>query len=412
MKGVSALGREPLPLNGIRITDFSWALAGPLCTQLLGAMGAEVIKIETSKRLDALRGAEPFADGVPGPNRSGRFNNLNLCKKGCTLDLTKPEAVELVNGLIKLSDVVIENFAFGVMARLGLGHETVLKIRPDLIYVSSSGLGAAGPKKHHVAFGNTVHAFSGLTALTGYYQGPPRGIGGTFSDPLTGITAAFAILAALHHRADTGLGQFVDLSMAEATLAQLPEAVMDYTMNGRVRGCEGNRDGSMAPHNTYPTRGEDEWVCIAVSSEEEWKSLCRAMGSPSWAAEDKFSDMFRRLQHQDELDSLIGEWTSSFSSREITDMLQKAGVPAGPSSNLEQFVTDPHLRARGYLFELDHPEAGRRTVSGLPWKLSHCPEPAYWPAPMLGEHNGYVFQELLGLAGDRVAELTASGVIC
>ncbi|MFH1486904.1 MAG: CoA transferase [Chloroflexota bacterium] len=407
-KGVS--GMDSLPLEGVRIVDFTWVLAGPLCTQMLAAMGADVVKIESSRRLDEARTREPFADRIPGPNRSGPFNSINPCKKSCTLNLTKPEAVELARRLIKLSDVVIDNFAFGVMERLGLGHEVLMKLKPDLIVVSCTGLGATGPRRHYVAFGTILHAFAGLTGLIGYPGGSPKAMGGPYTDPLTGIGAAFAILAALHHRAESGQGQFIDISMAEATIAQLPEAIMDYTMNGRIRGREGNRDDIMAPHDAYPCRGGDRWVCIAVTNEEEWQSLCRAMGTPSWTNDARFSDMFSRRRNLKELDELISAWTSSRTSYEVMHILQEAGVPAGPSSTLKDMVTDPHLNERGYFFELDHPETGRRIVSGLPWKLGNHPKLEYQPAPVLGQHNSYVFEELLGLTEEQVAALMANGI--
>lgn len=400
-----------LPLSGIRVTDFTWAVAGPVGTQLMAVMGADVIKVESSKRLDQLREGEPYADHIPGVNRSGRFNNLNLCKKSITVDLKQPEAIDLVRQLIKVSDVVIENFAYGVMDKFGLGHDALRKLRSDLIVVSSIGLGSTGPRKHYVAYGNTLHAFSGLTALTGYYNGPPQGIGGTYSDPLTGITAIFAILAALNHRDQTGEGQYIDLSMAEATLVQLPEAVMDYMMNGRVRKCEGNRDDIMAPHNTYRCKGDDSWVAIAVGSEEEWLAFCKAIGEPAWTKDDKFADTVSRWRNQDELDKLVSEWTRTRTSYEVMETLQKAGVASGPSFNLKELVTDPHLNERGYFFEQDHPEAGRKVVSGLPWRMSQHPDLEYKPAPLLGQHNDYAFHELLGFSQADVEKMTARGIL-
>ena len=399
-----------LPLDGIRIADFGTVITGPWATHLLATMGAEVIKVESMRRPDGLRTLPIWADGIPGVNRS-IFNVYNCSKKSCTIDLSRSEGAELARALVKISDVVVECFGFGVMERLGLGYAMLKELKPDIIMLSISGPGRTGPEKEYLCYGHTIHAYCGLTGLTGYLHGPPTGLGTTYTDPLTGLAGTFAMLTALYHRANTGEGQYIDLSMSEITMAQLPEAIMDYTMNQRERGRQGNRDDIMAPHNCYPCKGEDKWVAISVSNDEEWKAFCAAIGSPEWTRDEQFSDQYSRWQNQDELDRLVGEWTRNYTSYEVMEILQKAGVAAGPSLNSDEIVTDPHLNERDFFVALDHPEVGKRVLTGRPWKLSAIPKANYHCAPLFGEHNDYVFGELLGLSKDKIAELVKEKVI-
>ena len=374
-------------------------------------MGAEVIRVETNRRLDQFRKNPPFAEGKPGPDRAGGFHQLNYSKKSCTLDLGQPEAAEIAKKIVKISDVAIENFAFGVMERFGLGYSVLKELKPDLIMVSSSALGRVGPDRDYVAYGATIHSFSGLCSLTGYAGGPPRPIGGTYTDPLTGVTLAFAALVALHHRARTGQGQFIDVSMAEATMVQLPEGLMDYAMNKRVRLPMGNRDDIMAPHGCYPCKGEDKWVAIAVATEEEWEALCRVIGRPELCKKEEFDDAFCRWQNQEALDQLIGEWTRKHIPYEAIEILQQAGIAAGIPLDTEELLNDPHLKERGLFIEMNHPEVGSRPVIRLPWILTPGPSARYKHAPLLGEHNQYVFHDLLSMSPDEVAQLVERKVI-
>jgi len=387
-----------LPLDGIRVADFSWIIAGPLCTKNLGMLGAEVIKIETRKRPE-FRG------------QRASFSLLNNSKKSCTIDLTQAKGRDLAKGIIRKSDVIVENFGYGAMDRLGLGYETLKALKPDIIMLSSSGLGRTGPDRDQVAYGNLLQGFIGWSALIGYPDGRSVGLGGAWTDPLTAITSTFAVLAALHHREETGEGQYIDLSMAEATLCTIPEALFDYVMNGRVEEPIGNWDEIMAPHGCYPCKGEDQWIALAVTNDEEWEALCQVIGGPSWAKSERFSDRFGRWKAREELDSYIGEWTRSMTSAEAMDILQKAGIPAGPSYNTEGLVNDPHLQARQLFVEIEEPDLGKRTTIGLPWKLEPGPGAVCFRAPMIGEHNDYVFKELLGLGEAEVAELVKEGVV-
>ncbi len=402
---------EEFALEGIRVVDFGWYWASPYLGMLLADMGAEVIKVESLQRLDTVRILPPYPDGQPGGlNRGGIYNMYNRNKLAITLNLAKPQGIELAKRLIAVCDVFTENYSPRVMKNFGLTYDQVRQVRPDIIYASLSAYGATGPEKDYVCYGGPQTYQSGLASVTGFPDGPPVG-GEPYGDPTAGLFAAFAVLAALHHRSKTGKGQYIDLSQWETLVVLMPEAVMEYTMNRRIRPRMGNRDDIMAPHGCYRCQGERSWVSIAVGSEEEWQGLCEALGNPAWAREDRFSDAFRRWKNQDELDKLIEEWTLKHTDYEAMQILQGAGVAATPCVNNQQLVEEPHLNQRGFFVEDDHPEAGKRTIIGVPWKMSQTPGGVYRHAPLFGEHNEYVFGELLGLSSKEIATLAEEQVI-
>ena len=377
---------DKLPLEGIRVCDFTWLVAGPVATQMLAVMGAEVIKIESNAHTDLNRRSGPYLDGPVDMEKSGNFPRVNLSKKSCTLNLPRPEATEIARDIVSISDVVASNFSNGVMEDFGLGYDTLREIKPDLILVSSSGMGNSGPNKEYVCYNEEAYGFGGLGYLTGYQNEAPRLIVGDFGDYLTGTLVTFAVLSALHYRSRTGKGQTIEVSMAEAVGSHVPEAILDYSMNRRVRERIGNRAEGMAPHNCYPCKGKDKWAAIATANDGEWKALCNAMGSPSWTEDDRFGDQQRRLENQDELDRLIGEWTRDHTPHEVMEILQEAGVPAGPSLSIEELVNDPHLNERGFFVAPEHPVTGERLLEGMPWKSSAI-QPAFRHAPLLGQDS-------------------------
>ena len=384
-----------LPLEGIRVIEITTAWAGPRCARMMADMGAEVIKIENPARPDNARRDQPFAEGKAGINRSGCFGMYNLGKKDAALDLKSPEGVEVVKRLVKISDVVVVNFAPRVMDSLGLGYEVLKEIKPDIIMVSLSGYGATGPARDRVAFGAVLEAYCGLDLLLGHPGDPPKQCGTVISDHISAATANFAVMAALHHRNRTGEGQHLDISEVETLVACMPEAVMEYTMNGRVPQAQGNKDEVMVPHGTYRCKGEDSWVAIAVDSEEEWQNFCRILGRPQLAEGVRFGDRFSRWQNQDELDKIISEWTSGQEHVEVMRKLQEAGIAAGPVYTQEEMYSDPHIKAREILVESDHPEVGKRALPGVFAKLSETPGAIRGHAPLLGEHNDWLLNELL-----------------
>ena len=402
-----------LPLEGVRVIDFTQIQAGPQSTLWLAVMGAEVIKIESRQRPDLLRLYAQARDGKSdvGLNRSPYFSSLNLSKKDCTLNLTQPRAISLFKEIVRRSDVVVENFSSGVMDRLGLDYPSLKQVKEDIIMLSLSGPGRTGPEKSYLAYAAVIHAFTGLCSLSGYPGGPPGQMGVMWSDVLAGQTAAFAALAALHHRARTGQGQYIDVSMSEATLAAMPEAIMAFTMNRRVRGCEGNRDESMAPHGCYPCQGEDKWVAIAVEDDAQWRSLCRIMGNPAWTREPRFADALGRWEHQEDLDRLMGVWTSNHTPYRIMEMLQEAGIAAGPSYSVTDLLHDPHLKERGFFCEVNHPEMGKAPLVRTPWNVNGEAAGRYEPSPLIGEHNDYVFRTLLGMSQEEIDRLVEEKII-
>ena len=306
-----------LPLAGVRIVDFTWAWAGPQATLLLGMLGAEIIKIESRARLDHTRLRSLMAGPtLASPDHSVIFAELNVNKLSLTLNLTHAEAAEIIKRLVKISDVVAENMRPGVLDRLGIGYEALRAVKPDIIMLSSSAVGNTGPERTYVGYAPTFAALGGIAHISGPPEGPPSPLSGAI-DLRVGTTSAFAILAALYHRARTGQGQYIDLSSTETISAMIGDTFMEYAMNRRSPGRAGNRDRTMAPHNCYPCAEHDRWVTIAVATDDEWRALRTVIADPR-LEDERFSDGYGRWLHQDELDQIIGEWTATRSPEEIT----------------------------------------------------------------------------------------------
>jgi crotonobetainyl-CoA:carnitine CoA-transferase CaiB-like acyl-CoA transferase len=400
------------PLAGIRVLDFSWVWQGPFCTLQLAHLGAEVIRVESAKRPEINRLIPPFAEGKAGLNRAGSFNQWNQGKRSILLDLTNSEAVEIARALAAHCDLVVENFAPGVISRMGLGYERLRESRPDIIMLSLSGYGQTGPYSRYVSYGGLLGAQSGLFSVSGYAADEPGETGITYGDPNSGVLAVFAAIAALIHRARTGRGQYIDVSLWEALEMVLPEAWLEYSMNSREPPVTANRDRWMAPHNCYKSKGDaEEWVTIAVGSEAEWYALCSAIGQPELAADPRFASPALRKQNEDELDAIITRWTSTRDRWEAAELLQRAGVAAMPTLTNKDLAMDPHLRERGFLVELEHPEVGKRTHAGIPWKMTGTPCRVARPAPLLGADTDEVLQSLLNFSKQELEQLRRKGVI-
>jgi crotonobetainyl-CoA:carnitine CoA-transferase CaiB-like acyl-CoA transferase len=380
--------------------------------RLLADMGARVIKIESRARMDTVRTLHPFpSDMEPGPNRSGYYNWLNRNKLGVTLNLKTTRGAELAMDIIGISDAMMENYSVGVMKKFGLDYESVRKVKPDIIYASLSPLGTDGPYKEYVMYGRPQVYMSGLAQITGYPDQAPNSTNVSWGDPIAGCHGAFAVLSALRYRSKTGKGQYIELSQWEGLIGMIPEAIMDYTLNKRIRKRAGNRHEFMAPHNMYRCKGDMQWVSIAVGSEEEWSGLCEAMGHPEWTTDEMFSDMLSRWQNREKLDPRIEAWTMSHTPVQVTDMLQQKGVAAFPCLSNRGLALDPHLKARGFFQEWDHPEIGRRTYDGVLWKMSKTPGKIRRHAPLVGQHNHFVFGELLGMPKNEIDQLEKEKVI-
>jgi len=418
-----ALSKSNLALDGLRVIDLSQVYAGPYATKLLADMGAEVIRIECAAR-SARGGALPrmqpggafgdsFPDGDTGEhsyNRYAYYNEVNRNKLAITLDLSQPLGIDAFKRLVKISDVVVENFTPRVMVNFGLDYPVLRQVNPRIVMVSISGFGQDGPYRDYVAYGEGIEAMAGLSHLTAYSDGAPLKPGVAYADAVSGLHAAFAILAALHHRRTTGQGQYIDLSMREALTPLLGAAIMDYAMNRRVAKPTGNRHPAMAPHGCYRASGSDRWIAIAVATEEEWRALCGAMGDPPWSRDARFTTMSNRLKNQDELDRHIEEWTSQHEHIQLMNTLQGAGVKAGAVLDTAELAADPHLNERGFFEELTHPEAGTHRYPGVSWKMSRTPGRLRLPAPCFGQHNRYVFGELLGMSDEDIMRLKDAGV--
>jgi benzylsuccinate CoA-transferase BbsF subunit len=402
-----------LPLSGIRVLDFTWAWAGPFCTMQLAHLGAEIIRIETTARPACVtRLIPPFADDIAGPNRAGYFNQYNQGKRAITLNLTKPEAIEIAHALVNHVDLVVDNYAAGVMDKLGLGYEKLRSIKPDIIMASLSGYGQTGPYKGFVGYGPPASAAAGMFYGTGYEGDDPGEIGVSYPDPNAGIFGAFAIMAALAHRALTGEGQFIDQSQLETALVLMPEGLLQYDLAKHEPERHGNHDVVMAPHECYKAAGDDEkWVSIAVGTEDEWRALCGAIGRPQLAHDARFKTAELRKKNEDALDQIVTTWTKERDRWETTRILQTAGVAAFPSMSNKDLAEDPHLTARGYLVRLKHPEVGERIHAGIPWKMSGTPCAVRKPAPLRGADTEDVLKSLLGFTLDSIEQLRKTEVL-
>jgi crotonobetainyl-CoA:carnitine CoA-transferase CaiB-like acyl-CoA transferase len=419
-------------LSGLRVIDLSQILAGPYATKLLADMGAEIIRVECAARSGrggALPRMKPggafgasFPEGDTGErsyNRFAYYNEVNRNKYAISLDLTKPLGADVFRKLVRISDVVVENFTPRVMNNFGLDYPMLREANPQLIMISLSGYGQDGPYSNYVTYGEGIEAMAGLSQLTAYASGEAIKPGIAYADATSGLHAAFAILAALHYRCFTGKGQYIDLAMREAVTPILGEAIMDYTINRRVAIPTENRHSTMAPHGCYRARGggtskkneeDNAWIAIAISSDEEWRALCHAIGDPPWTREEKFASLSDRILNRDELDQLISEWTAEYDHLELMNILQTSGVKAGAVLNMAELSRDPNLNERDFFQELSHPEAGTHRYPGVSWQMSRTPGRLRLPAPCFGEHNRYVFSELLGMSDDDISRLGDEGV--
>ena len=401
---------QPLPLRGVRVADFGQVIAAPVTAQMLGWLGAEVILVETESRFTT-RVWPPFADGEFGINQSGGFNLVNNNKLSCSLDLSKPDALEIAKGIIGVSDVLVENYATGAMERLGLGYDEVRKLRPDIVYMSLGAFGRSGPFKDLTGFHSVINLFSGLAAVAGYPDSHPRIMGGLIPDAFAGCYCVLAVLEALYHRSRTGEGQYIEVSMTEALTGMIPSAVMEYSLTGKEHERVGNRDGRNSPHNVFRCLGEEKWVAVSVETDQQFRCLAHASGNPGWADDPRFATAAARLENQDALEGLIREWTVRMEVNEVVAALQASGVPASPVNDSADVLADPHLVERGFVARIEHPVAGERPVLSLPWSTDGRRVDHLRAAPTFGQHNEWVLKELLQLPDEQYDRLVSSGAI-
>jgi crotonobetainyl-CoA:carnitine CoA-transferase CaiB-like acyl-CoA transferase len=407
--GGSGRGLKKLPFEGIRVADFGWIYALPYATAWLAALGADVIKIESSTRPDLVRFLSG-TDGVTSINRSGIFNSINFSKRSLHLNLTHPKAREIAMRLIAKSDVVTENFTTRTMRRFGLAYDKLRHARPDLIMLSGTSLGQSGPYADAVGWGPTNQAFAGTSHLTGYPNGFPCAGGGTWPDFAVGVAMVFALTAALYHRARTGQGQYIDVSMCEVVTSMMPEAMLDYFMNGTERGPMGNRDPEMAPHGVFPVKGDDRWIAIAIPNDAEFGVLCEALGVPAMARDARYATSAARLVHVEQLEAEIAKLTKQFERDELAAKLEERKLCAGPVYNTVDLAIDPALTQAGMMVNLRHKECGERLTPTLPVRFSRI-EPRYGAAPLAGEHTDEILRDLLTMSAEEIAALHEEKVL-
>jgi benzylsuccinate CoA-transferase BbsF subunit len=437
-ENVSAIPHKPL--EGYRILDMCLVWAGPYATMLLGDLGAEIVKPENpfvfapmtrgsmahppKAMLDnavAWAGATPHNQLGDRPwNYSPTFISLYRNKKSFTVDIRRPEGFEVLRRLVAKSDVIYENNATGVMDKLGISYEWLTSVKPDIIIVHVPAYGSSGPYKDARALGVHLESVMGHTLLRGYEDLDPSATTAIYSgDYLAGAQGAFAVMAALWHREKTGEGGVIEIAQAENAAAMFTQAIMDYTMNGVVGHTIGNRDVfGRYPCAVYPAKSPgdfsemlDRWVSIHCTNDAEWDGLVRALGDPAWASEPRFATNDARAANYHELDALIAAWTVERDDYAIMHALQAEGVPAAPVLEASRMFDDPQLRARNFFRMQTQAEAGTFEYPGPLWQFSETPVEFYQPPVMLGEHNDYVYRELLGYSDEEIEALRAAGHI-
>jgi crotonobetainyl-CoA:carnitine CoA-transferase CaiB-like acyl-CoA transferase len=422
---------KPFPLDGIRVVDFTWFLASAGGTRFLSSFGAECLKIEIKTHPDTrLAAMAPIGGrearekataplrGVTDPDMGGQFNNKNPGKRGISLNVRHPKGLEIARRLVAMSDIVAEGFSPGVLDSWGLGYDKLKEIKPDIIYVQQSGMGAQGTYGRFRTVGPIANSFSGLSEMSGLPEpAMPAGWGYSYLDWMGAYSFALAMLSALYHRERTGEGQWIDASQTEVGLFIDSTAILDWSANGRIHTRTGNRSFNKpaAPHGAYPCAGEDRWLAIACFTDAEWQALAELARRPEWLTDPRFATLAARLQHQDALDAAVGEWTKSNEARQLMMTLQKAGVPAGVCQTTEERCDhDPQLAHLEWLTEVTGTKIGRWPVAEVPVKLSESPAYAGGRidrgAPCYGEDNEYVYGELLGMSSKQIKDLADEGV--
>ena len=406
----------PGPLEGVRIIEMGQLIAIPFAMKMLADMGAQVIRLESTGRLESYRADSVYQNDVSGEfwNKGANFYEQNRNKLGVTLDLSKPEGLQILKDLVSVADVFSENFTPRVIKNFGLEYDDLKKIKPDIIMVSSTGYGFYGPWANFGATGPATEGAAGLAYQTGYLGGEPVMAEIPYTDYTSGEHTVFAVMAALMHRLRTGEGQFVDISQTQATSSTIPEILMDLSANGHTGPRMGNQDNVMSPQGCYPCRGDDRWLTMAVATDEEWQAVCRVLGQDSWVSDARFVDSLSRWQNRDALDAMIGPVTSSWDAHDLMHALQKVGVAAGAVLDSKDLLFDPHLVERGFYEVVSHHESTGippLPYASRPWKLSKTPAVKGKAAPLMGEHNAMILSELLGKTAEEVAALEESGII-
>ena len=410
---------DPIVFKGLKVLDMSWIGVGPLTMRYLADFGATVIRVESVTRPDNSRTVSPFKGGRPEFSL-GQFNaNFNTSKLDLGLNLAMEEGRDVIRRLLRewRPDVLAESFTPKTMGKWGLDYEHVDAMRPGIVYLSTCQQGHTGPHRDFAGYGTQATCLAGFHSVTGWPDKEPVGPYGAYTDFVNPPNALVAVLSALEYRRRTGKGQYLDLSQFECAIHYLAPAALDYTANGRLPGRVGNRDPYYVPHGVYPCANEDEtriggaWCVIAVGDEAEWGALVRAMGSPSWAAEERFATAAGRREREDDLDARIAAWTKDFTMHDLMRRLQEAGVPCGAAQAGADLWADPQLKHRGYFRWLDHPVKGPMPYEDVQALLPKTPGRPRWASPLVGQDNDEVLKGILGMSDAEVAGLTERGVL-
>jgi crotonobetainyl-CoA:carnitine CoA-transferase CaiB-like acyl-CoA transferase len=391
-------------LEGLKVLDFTWVYAGPAATRYLADYGATVIRIESTKKIDALRTGGPFKDGHAGIDRSANYLNANVGKYGLALNLSTTEAREVAMRLVQWADVVIENFSPKAMRAWGMDYESLRKVNSGLVMVSTCLNGQSGPHAMLAGYGTMAACLAGFGEMTGWPDRPPAAPFLAYTDYTSPKFIVAALLAAIEHKRRTGQGQHVDVSQAECSIHLLGPAVLDYTVNGRVQTRRGNERAEYAPTGVYPCAGADRWVALAAPTDRAWRALCEAAGQ-NWEKEDRFATAAARIANREALDAVIGGWTTAFEPGALENLLQGLGTPVHRVATSADVFADPQLEARGHIVRLEDPRLGPVPLETSRMRFSRTPATAAWPGPDVGQHNDYVLRELLGFSDEQITEL-------
>lgn len=397
-------------IEGIRVADFSWIVAGPLISKCLADYGATVVRMESKRRPDSLRMSAPFKDRIRGVNRTASFTRINGNKYSMALNLTHEKGRDVARRLVAWADVVIENYAPGLMERWGLSYDDLREVKPDIIMVRSSNQGQTGPFAPQPGLGGDLIALTGFIHFTGWPDRAPVLIPVAYTDYVSPPLVVAALIGALNYRRRTGKGQLLDVSQMESSLHFLAPAVLDYMANGETGSRMGNACPHAAPHGAYRCKGNDRWCTIAIFTDEEWDAFCRVVGNPEWTRDARFATLLGRKSNEEELDRLIEGWTIGLTAEEVMNSMQAVGVGAGVVEDAADIFHDPQLKARQSFWTLSHKEIGPFPHLAQPSKLSKTSAEPRMPAPCLGEHTDFVCKELLAMSDEEFDELRVAGI--
>jgi crotonobetainyl-CoA:carnitine CoA-transferase CaiB-like acyl-CoA transferase len=395
---------------GLKVVDFSWVGVGPIMAKALGDHGATVVRVESTKRVDVLRNAPPFKDGVAGLDRSQFMADFNSSKLGLALNLGTDAGRELAARLIRWADVVVESFTPGTMARLGLDWDTVSEGRDDLIMISTCLRGQTGPQREYGGFGNQGAALSGISSVTGWPDRPPCGPWGAYSDFIAPRYGIAALASAIYERRLSGRGQYIDLAQVEAAVHFVEPILLDYTVNGRVAPPSGLNSATECPHGVYPARGKERYVALSVGTPERWRALC-IVAPLAGFADARFDAIEARFEQRERIDAALEAWTRPQDPFVLAERLRQAGVPASVVQWPTDLYRDPQLMARGFFVWLDHSVMGPTPYDGLATRFSATPGRLRKAAPALGEDTHFVLSELVKLSSEEIANYAASDVL-